>query len=393
MKLQKYKYSPRGGGSILLSLAFLLVMAVGCTEGLEKDSGSQAVAIVDDDEPEAIIQIGEDATRGAYVEGPSLTRYAVYSFYNDTKKSYLSNSELTRAQPGDPWTKSKTIKYPTATREMDFYAMAPEFTGSIVTNSKMDQNEKYIVYTLPTTNAKQIDFMFSSLMASTRKATNNIIRFNFKHMFVYLRFTGKLSNADIDVTIHSIKLHNLKSTGKFTMDNDKANTGSWTLENDAYADYEFILPKDSTLTYKKTLTLHRTDSLLFVMPQNPTPFVLAENSSFAEADANKQLYASVECRIVNKTTNEYVGCSPTTWARVYYPVRNVQWISTKQPYGVSKTVALDFTGGYTYEGGDFLKEHSGDTNLENTSVEGVKGGIYSTEDWVTDTDNSAIITL
>jgi hypothetical protein len=71
----------------------------------------------------------------------------------------------------------------------------------------------------------------------------------------------------------------------------------------------------------------------------------------------------------------------------------VQWISTKQPYGVSKTVALDFTGGYTYEGGDFLKEHSGDTNLENTSVEGVKGGIYSTEDWVTDTDNSAIITL
>lgn len=391
MKKQEYNYSPRGGGSILLSLLFLLLTAFACTEGLEKSAGS--LTDEEDDDIPAIIEIGEDVTRGAYVEGPSLTKYSVYTFYNDTKKLYLSNSLLSRDKPGDAWRASKAVKYPNATREMDFYAMAPEFSGNIVTQSYIKNDAKYITYTLPTTNALQTDFMFSSLMAQTRNATNNIVKFNFKHMFCYLRFQSKLSNADIDVTIHSITLHNLKSTGTFTMSNTIANSGDWTLDNDKYADYEFILPKDSTLTYKKNLTLHRTDSLLFVMPQNPTLYKFDEGSSFAEADSLKQAFASIKCRIVNKETGNYVGCSATTWAEVYYPIKTASWINAKQPYGTSKSVSIEFTGGYTYQGGDFLKENSGDSNLENTSVEGVKGGVYSTEDWVTDTENSAIITL
>ena len=368
-------------------------MVVGCTEGLEKDSGNQTVTTADDDEPEAIIQIGDDITRGAYVTGANLTKYGVYSFYNDTKNLYLNNSVLTRAQAGDAWNKSKAIKFPSATRAMDFYAMAPEFIGSLITDSKMQPEEKYIVHKLPAINTLQTDFMYSSLLGVTRNSTNNIIKFNFKHLFVYLRFQAMLHNKDIDVTIHSVKLHNLKSTGKFTMSDSKANTGTWTLDNAAYADYEFILPKDSALIYNTTLTLHRSDSMLFVMPQNPSLFKFTDNSSFADADAAKQTYASVECRIVNKTTGDYVGCTSTTWARVYYPINSATWTTSKQPFGSSKSVLLEFTGGYNYEGGDFLKEHSGGTKLENTSVEGVKGGVYSTEDWVTDTENSATITL
>ena len=391
--MEKYIYNhlPRGGGSISLSLLFLLLIAFGCTDGLDKDSGG--LADEDDDIP-AIIEIGEDVTRGPYVEGPSLTKYAVYSFYNDTKKVYLSNSILTRAKKGDPWSQSKVVKYPTATREMDFYAMAPGFSGDDnIKKTSMTPTAKYIIYTMPTTNALQTDFMFSSLMASTRKATNNIIKFNFKHMFTYLRFQAKLSNADIDVKIHSITLHNLKSTGTFTMSNDKANTGDWELDNDAYADYEYVLPVDSALIYKKNLTLHRTDSMLFVMPQNPKLFKFEEGSSFAEADALKQAYASIKCRIVNKETGNYIGCSETTYAEVYYPIKTASWITAKQPYGTTKNVSLEFTGGYTKEGNDFLKEYSGDAGLENTSVEGVQGGIYSTEDWVDDTVNSVTITL
>ncbi|SFW27749.1 Fimbrillin-like [Prevotellaceae bacterium HUN156] len=384
-----YNHLARGGGSLFLSLTFLLMTTIGCADGLDKDVG----ALSDDDEPEAIIEIGEDDTRAVYVAGADLTRYAAYSFYNDTKKVYLNNSILTRDKPGDAWKKSKVIRFPTATRAMDFYAMAPGFSGSWITSSKMQPEEKYIVHTLPTTNAQQTDFMFSSLMGITRNSTNNIIKFNFKHLFVYLRFQSKLANPDIDVTIHSVKLHNLKSTGKFTMDNNKANTGSWTLDDDAYADYEFMLPKDSTLTYNKTLTLHKTDSMLFVMPQNPKLFKFVEGSGFAEADANKQAYASVKCRITKKDDGSYIGCTSTTWAEVYYPIKAASWVTAKQPFGTTKVVSLDFTGGYTYEGNDFLKEYSGDGNLENTSIEGVQGGITTTEDWVDDTDNSVTITL
>ena len=389
MKQHIFDYSPRGSGSILLSLTFILLTAIGCTT--EDAMNNQTTS--EEDGNEVIIEIGEDATRGAYVEGKDLLKYGVYSFYSDTKKMYLNNSILTRAKAGDAWKKSKAIKYPNATRALDFYALAPEFSGSLVTESYMKPELKYIVHTLPTTNAKQTDFLFSSLMGATQ-TKNKVIKFNFKHLFVYLRFNAKLNNEKIDVVVHSIKLHNLKSTGKFTMDNDKANTGSWTLD-DVYADYEFVLPKDSSLVNKKTLTLHKTDSLLFVMPQNPTLFKFVEGSnSFSDADDAKEAYASLMVKIKNKETGDYIGpCSDTTYAEVYYPIKSASWITAKQPFGASKTVSIEFTGGFTKEGNDYLKEYSDDADMENTSVEGVQGGVYSTEDWVDDTDNSVTITL
>ena len=372
-------------------LALLLTVTTSCTETLEKDVGGQTTAVGDDDG--IIFLVGDDVTRGAYVAGPSLLKYGVYSYYSDNKKNYLANSIVSRTAVGNPWTKSINIKFPNATRELDFYAMAPGFTFNGVT-ATMTKDVKSVSFKLPTVNALQTDFMFSSLMAQTRNSTNNIIKFNFKHMFSYLRFNSKLSNADIDVTIHSIKLHNLKSTGTFTMDNNKANTGNWTLDSNEYDTYEFVLPKDSALTYRKTLTLHNTDSMLFVMPHAPTLFKISENSGFAAADSAKQAYASILCRIVNKADNSYVGCTETTWAEVYYPIKSATWYSTKQPYGGTYTVSIEFTGGYTYSGLDFLKENTyGDGSLENTSVEGVQGGVYSTADWEDDTVNSETITL
>lgn len=373
-------------------LTVLLVQLSSITVGCAEDNDMNIeTSFVDDD---ITILIGEDAnfTRGEYIPGASLKKYAVYSYYSDNKKNYLTNSIVSRENVGDPWKKSKNIKFPNATRQLDFYAMAPAFLLDNVT-TVMKTDEKSIAFTLPGRNDQQVDFMFSSLMGQTRTSTNNVIKFNFKHLFSYLRFQSKLSNENIDVTIHSVKLHNLKSTGTFTMDNNVANAGSWTLADDQYATYEFVLPKDSVLTYKKTLTLHRTDSMLFVMPQIPTLFKFTEGSGFSEADANKQAYASVLCRIVNKADGSYIGCSETTWAEVYYPIKSATWYTKKQPYGGTYTVSVEFTGGYTYEGNDFLKEHSDNGSLENESIEGVQGGITSTADWVDDEENSAIITL
>ena len=385
--------SPWRIANLMFTLVLLLTIVIGCTETLEKDVGAETIQTTEaDDEQDVIILIGDDVTRGEYIAGGSLLKYAVYSYYSDNKRNYLTNSVVSRAAVGDVWSKTKNIKFPNATRELDFYAMAPGFMADNVTTT-MTTDLKCVSFKLPTVNSLQTDYMFSSLMGVTRTSTNNIIKFNFKHMFSYLRFQSKLSNADIDVTIHSVRLHNLKSTGTFTLSNTIANTGNWTLDDNEYDTYEFVLPKDSALTYKKTLMLHKTDSLLFVMPQAPTLFKIADNSSFADADANKQAYASVLCRIVNKATNEYVGCTATTWAEVYYPIKSATWYTNKQPYGGTYTVLIDFTGGYTYAGNDFLKEYSGDGSLENTSVEGVQGGVTSTADWEDDTENSVTITM
>ena len=373
---------------LIVSLMLLSTIAVSCAEGNDTDVGRFSA---NDD---ITILIGEDAcfTRGDYIPGASLKKYAVYSYYSDNKKNYLTNSIVSRENVGDPWKKSKNIKFPNATRALDFYAMAPAFLLDDVTTI-MKVDEKNITFTLPGRNDQQVDFMFSSLMGQTRTSTNNVIKFNFKHLFSYLRFQSKLTNDAVDVTIHSIRLHNLKSTGTFTMDNNVSNAGNWTMDEEQYATYEFVLPKDSVLTYKKTLTLHRTDSMLFVMPQIPALFKFTEGSGFAEADANKQAYASVLCRIVNKADGSYVGCTETTWAEVYYPIKSATWFTKKQPYGGTYTVSVEFTGGYTYEGNDFLKEHSDNGSLENESIEGVQGGITSTSDWEDDDDNSVTITM
>ncbi len=377
---------------LIVSLALLMTIITGCTETLEKDVGTETAQTPEsDDEKDVIILIGDDVTRGQSVSGASLLTYAVYSYYSDNKRNYLANSVVSRTEIGGVWNKTKNIKFPNATRELDFFAMAPGFMAANVTTT-MTSDLKSVSFKLPTINGLQTDYMFSSLMGATRNSTNNIIKFNFKHMFSYLRFQCKLSNEDIDVLVHSIRLHNLKSTCTFTLSNTVPNGGDWTLDDNEYDTYEFELPKDSTLAYKKTLVMHHKDSLLFVMPQKPTLFKIAENSGFAEADANKQAYASILCRIVNKADNSYVGCTETTWAEVYYPIKSATWYTAKQPYGGTYTVVIDFTGGYTYEGNDFLKEHSGDGSLENTSVEGVQGGVYSSP-WEDDTDNSETITL
>lgn len=367
----------------------ILMSLAACTVA----SGDEVVSedVDESDMPPMNILIGEDAhaTRGAYQQGRDITEYAVYAFYTETKKTWINNSVLTKDANGI-WSRTKEINYPNQTTAIDIYAMKPGFKGHGVEKTVMLPTQKSIVYTVPNRNDKQEDFMFSSLMNKTMKGTNNTIQFNFRHMFSYLRFKAKLSNEDIDVTIHSVVLHNLKSKGKFTLSNDVANEGEWALEN-VYDDYEFVLPKDSLLTYNITQSIHVEDSMLFLLPQNPEVFSMKESTNFAYADSLNQAYAEVKCKVVNKNSNMEIGTDTDGWAHVYYPVKVAKWSSAKYPFGGSFTLTLTFTGGYTHDGEDFLSKFTSGL-IENTSVEGVKGGIVS-EEWEDDTVNSGTIAL
>jgi len=370
-------------------LLLILMSLASCTVA----SGDEVVGDVSESNmPPMTILIGEDAhaaTRGAYQEGKDMTEYAVYSFNSETKKTWTNNSVLTKNADGT-WSRTKEINFPDQTTAIDIFAMKPGFKGHNIEKTKMLAAEKSILYTVPNKNYLQEDFMFSSLMNQTMKGTNNIIQFNFRHMFSYLRFKAKLSNEEIDVTIHSIVLHNLKAKGKFTLSNDVANEGEWALE-DVYDDYEFVLPKDSILTYNATRSLHIDDSTLFVLPQNPDLFKMDASTKFSYADSLNQTYVEILCKVVKKNSGVEIGNESDGWAHVYYPVKTAKWSSTKYPFGGSFTLTLTFTGGYTYDGEDFLSRYTGGL-IENTSVEGVKGGIIS-EEWEDDTANSGTITL
>lgn len=340
-------------------------------------------------------------TRGRYEAAAQVEKYAVFSFYNETKKSHVQNCVMTKQASGT-WKKSKIMNFP-GKNAIDFYALKPSFTDA--DSYTMTPDEKSFMYTMRDSNYKQKDFMFSSLLNKTRESTNNQIKFKMKHLFSYIRFVSKLTNEEIEVEVHSITLHNLLSKGKFTFNRDKERAGDWEISTTDYDNFTFVLPKDSMLTTNKQISLHTGDSLLFVMPQKPAsiwdPNVTAKIS---DADANHEAYVEVACRVWKKrsdadiaanvppASDAYIGCTATTWATVYYPLKaGTAWTSKVTPYSGNYNVLITWTGGYTAEGEDFLKKNTND-ELEMSSDEPVES-FFVTDPWADDPTNSVTFNM
>lgn len=373
----------------------LFVLMVICSCSLEDGDNLVATGEVATDEIEFFIE-DDIPTRGRYESAAEVQKYAVFSFYNETKKAHVQNCVMTK-QTNGTWKKSKILNFP-GKNALDFYALKPSFADA--DSYTMTLDEKSFVYTMRNNNAIQQDFMFSSLINKTRESTNNQINFKMKHLFSYLRFLSKLTNEEIEVEIHSITVHNLLSKGKFTYNRDKERAGDWEISTTDYDNFTFVLPKDSMLTTNKQISLHTGDSVLFVMPQKPAniwnPDVTPKTY---DADAAHQAYIEVACRVWKKRSDAdiaanvapapeaYIGCSATTWASVYYPLKaGTAWTSKLTPYSGSYNVIITWTGGYTADGEDFLKKYT-DDELEMSSDEPVESFLV-TDPWTDDTTNS-----
>ena len=372
---------------ISVPLVLLTAMLMGCT------TSESEVVESEDDIYYITFSVADDNdgfTRGAYETAKEFKTYAINSFARN--RPYLSNIVMTKQTDGT-WKSSRTVTFP-GKNAVDFVALMPGFQRSDVQELTMTNDEKSFVHTLPNTNAKQSDFMFSSMLQIVNEGKNTNLLFKFKHMFSYLRFLGKCSVEGLNVKVRSITLHNLKSTGKFTFSNTKPREGSWELRDDL-DNYTFLLPEEKDLT-SKNATLHKTDSLMFVMSQAPSIFEISDNTSFADADNNGEAYLEVECRVWKMAddgvTPQYIGCSETTWAKVYYPLRaGTAWTSKSIPYSGTYNVLLDYTGGYTHEGEDFLKKHTNGA-MTMISVEPIQSFLV-TNPWEDDDYNSQTLEM
>lgn len=379
---------------VTISAACMLQATVSSCSATDSDVG-----MLDDNEPIIFLVADDDEgfTRGKYETAKQFTEYAIYSFLCSNGKPLVNNAIQTKQESG-AWKSSRTITFP-GKNALDFYAMKPGFVRDDVKSLTMTVDEKSFVHTMPTTNAKQTDFMISSLLNKTKEGTGGTLLFKFKHLFSYLRFQGKVSKEDLNVRVRSITLHNIKSTGKFTFSTTTEKDGSWELMDDL-DNYTFLLPEERELTAKNAL-LHTTDSMLFVMPQTPTIFSITDETSFADADVagNKKAYMEVECRLwtledngAGGTTPKYIGCEANTWAKVYYPLATTTaWTTARTPYSGTYNVIVDFSGGYDYDGQDFLKKHTSGS-MKMSSMEPIES-FFVTDPWTDDTENSKAIEL
>lgn len=369
--------------------AFVLSAALSGCSVTESDVGMSA-----DDEPIRFWVADDDEgfTRGKYENAKQMTEYSIYSFV--LGRAFVTNAVQTKQDDGT-WVSSRTITFPNK-MVLDFYAMKPGFVREDVKELTMTGTEKSFVHTLPNTNAKQTDFMFASLLKKTREESGTDLLFKFKHMFSYLRFVAKCSVEGLNVKVRSITLHNLKSKGKFTFSNDVERDGSWELYSDV-DNYTFLLPEEKDLTAKNAV-IHTTDSLLFVMSQKPDVFVLENDKSFADADTegSEKAYMEIECRLWKMKDDgsgnqvpDYIGPESTKaqWVKVYYPLASTTaWTSTNVPYSGTYNVTIDFTGGYDYDGSDFLKKYT-NNQMQMRSAEPIRTEL-ATVPWEDDAANS-----
>lgn len=382
--LNKYRLRVLGYAAMVVSLPFLM----GCTAS-ENDVGDTAdnesirFLVADDD---------EGFTRGKYETALQFNNYAIYSFIGSVKRLYVGNVVMTKQTDGS-WTSSRTISFP-GKNSLDFFALKPGFDRDDVKELTMTYDEKSFVHTLPNANYKQTDFMISSLLDKTKEETGGTLLFKFKHLFSYLRFVGKTSLENVNIKVHSLTIHNIKSTGKFTFSNTVERDGSWELQDDV-DDYTYLMPADRDLTSKNAL-IHTTDSMLFVMSQSPTVFAISDNTSFADADANKEAYLEIECRIWKMAddgvTPQYIGCTADSWAKVYYPLAaTTKWQTNASPFSGTYNIMFDFTGGYTHEGEDFLKKYT-NGEMKMISIEPVQSFLV-TNPWEDDDYNSQTLEM
>ena len=372
----------------ILIVIFLPLFLSSCTVS-EKDIGE-----LNDNEPIRFLVADDEewGTRGAYETAKQFTSYSIYSFLGITKRQYVGNIMMNKQADGS-WTQSRTIAFP-GKNPLDFYALKPAFLRDDIKELVLTWDEKSFVHTLPNANYKQTDFMISSLLDKTKEETGGILLFKFKHIFSYLRFVGKTSLENVNVKVHSLTIHNIKSTGKFTFSNTVEREGSWELRDDL-DNYTYLMPADKELTSKNAL-LHTTDSLLFVLAQTPKVFAISDNTSFADADTNGEAYLEIECRIWKMeddgVTPRYIGCTDDTWAKVYYPMSaTAKWQTASSPYGGTYNVMFDFTGGYTYEGEDFLKKYT-NGEMKMISIEPVQSFLV-TNPWEDDDYNSQTLEM
>lgn len=373
-----------------LSIALLLLYSLNSCTASEKDVGE-----IDNNEAIRFLVADDDEgfTRGKYETAKQFTEYAVYSFNTVNGRPYVTNIVMTKV--GDAWKSSRAVSFP-GKNSLNFFALKPGFIRDDVTELAMTMDDKSFVHKLPNANYKQTDFMISSLLNKTKEGTGGTLLFKFKHIFAYLRFVGKCSVEGLNVKVRSVTIHNIKSTGKFTFSMTKEKEGSWELRDDV-DNYTYLLPEEKDLTTKNAM-LHVADSMLFVMAQNPKVFEITNNGSFADADkvGEEETYLEVECRLwklaEDGVTPQYIGCTADTWAKVYYPMAiTTKWQTAGSPYAGTYNVFLDYTGGYTYEGEDFLKKHT-NGEMQMVSIEPIKCFLV-TNPWEDDDYNSQTLEM
>lgn len=307
-------------------------------------------------------QMGSRAT--SINSSNDLKSFNVYAFKNDngtdgalfmgTEDKGVETGGVNISYNGGKWnytTSAELMYWPTDA--LNFYAVSPVLDPNFLT-WQITPNTKKIHYVSGDEYGDgtftYIDVMYA-IATDQRKADNGgKVKLQFKHVTSQVVFKAKKQRADMNVEIKSIKLHNLETSGFFTIPKNRTDLQQtdWTPQSATYKCGLTVINKGDN-DPKINVGTEATDILssqpMFLIPQKLT----AWNTSYNKNDAHthKQSYLSIECKIKIGET-DYVG-SGSGYGTLYVPFE-ADW----QP-GKRYVYTLNFGGGYDENGKPILQ--------------------------------------
>lgn len=260
------------------------------------------------------------------------------------------------------------------TEALNFYAVSP---GTVLAGDaglhytwNFNKDKQEITYACMNEYAEGTgkhsdhDVMYGIALNQTKTSNNGVVRFKFKHILSQVVFKAKTELTTMNVTINSIKIHNAKMTGTFTLPSD-AETAPSTADNwvlagmeDGTGYYDPVIIRDKTIEVNSNTTDISCETPIFTIPQTLTKWsVDGDTKTIAKADGVRQSYLEISCNI--QQSGVYLFGSAGEYKTIYVPF-GASW----EP-GKRYVYTMIFGGGYDANGDEILKPIEFDAKVED----------------------------
>ena len=334
------------------SIAILTLFSLWLWSSCNTEQTSPATVYGEDDDYAQIEveDISQPTTRAMAMD---LSTFSLSVFYPSTNKLVANNIKHTITSSGVKMSSSWRMA---PSGEMIAVAVSPSL--DVTENLVLTQDEQSFEYTVPTTEQSMVKI--GGDLSFTRASTGNKLSLKFVNALTQftlrarnemkVEFDGDENEYDVEIYVKGFIMHNVASKGRFTYTGDY--NGKWTLIDDEYANYSQELQNPVQLG--KTSFVNVIDSVLILLPQNPSGWTPSDTYTISDADADHKCYIELRCAITVDRNNQtvYVWGNENTYKSVYFPYNPnycpKPWngINRQGTYNLrfSKTEALDSDG-------------------------------------------------
>ncbi len=355
----------------LLTAAFAVMASLsGCS-----DTELASIDTVQEKTPIGFHTVGSQmGSRAEIIDAGNITStdFKVYAFdgdgnafmgENDTEPAW-NGVEINHTTGKWDYANSANIKYwPGTVKPLDFYAVNPATFDmeNMMAHYGWNFNKasQQITYTCidefgQNKGISNLDVMYATAKNQTKDNNAGKVGLVFKHILCQVAFKAKTQDANMQVEIESINIHNVNTGGIFTIPTGTPANTDWQLTGISRT---FSIGMNGTTSVNNTGTDVFTKSILFV-PQQLTKWATTASTpmTIEEADVAKQCYLEIICKISIDDT--YPHGTATKFEKLYVPFE-ADW----QP-GKRYVYTLIFGGGYTEKGNPVLTPISFEPSVE-----------------------------